>query len=93
LEVIMSDRESLKLQNGMKTLTAGMAASKGGGAVRRLSIALAAAVIALPVAAHAATISVPYLFVNRRRGRALYGPERGVRCLSLVVISSNRRPR
>jgi hypothetical protein len=72
----MSDREIHKLQNERATLKAKLAALKGDAAVRwrgalprlladrRIRLALAAAVVAIPLAADAATIFVPYTFVN-----------------------------
>jgi len=72
----MPDRELLKLQEEIETLKAELAAVKRDSAIAppgvlrrllaspRVRIALAVAVVAIPLAAYAAQISVPYNFVN-----------------------------
>ncbi|MHC4109241.1 MAG: hypothetical protein ACYSTY_14260, partial [Planctomycetota bacterium] len=72
----MSDRELLKLREEIETLKAELAAVKRGSAIRpqgvlrrllaspRVRVGLVVAVVAIPLAAYAATVSVPYNFVN-----------------------------
>jgi hypothetical protein len=76
LEIIMPDRELLELQEETETLKAELAAigsrdraPRGAwlppnGASRRAGFALVATLVAVPAAAFAATISIPYGFSN-----------------------------
>ena len=72
----MSNRELLELREGIEALKAELAAVKRDSAIRprgvlrrllaspRARIGLVVAVVAIPLAAYAATISVPYTFTN-----------------------------